>query len=60
MNTHISSDEIKNVLKTNHLFNIVLMSKPHIIKIEEDGLDLFYFSFHFLFYFLFIFWFFYF
>ena len=35
MNTHISSDEIENVLKTNHLFNnIVLMFKSCIIKVS--------------------------
>jgi len=35
MNNQISSDDIKNVLKNNHLFNdIVLISKPCIIKIS--------------------------
>ena len=35
MNNQISSDDIKNVLKNNHLFNdIVLTFKPHIIKIS--------------------------
>ena len=34
-NTHISLDEIRNILKTNYLFNnIVLISKPHIIKVS--------------------------
>ena len=35
MNTCIFLNEIKNILKTNHLFNnIILTSKPHIIKVS--------------------------
>ena len=37
-NSHISSDEIENVLKNNHLFNnIVLASKLHVIKVSPKS-----------------------
>ena len=37
-NSHISSDEVKNILKSNHLFNnIVLASKPYIIKVSPKS-----------------------
>ena len=33
-NLHITSDEIKSIIKVNHIFNnIVLVSKPRIIKV---------------------------
>ena len=35
-NSHISSDEVKRILKNNHIFNdIVLASKPRIVKISS-------------------------
>ena len=38
MNNQISLDNIKNILKNNHLFNdIVLTSKPHIIKVSPKS-----------------------
>jgi len=38
MNTHIFLNEIENVLKTNHLFNnIILTSKPCIIKVSPKS-----------------------
>ena len=37
-NSHISSDEIEDVLKNNHLFNnIILASKPCIIKVSPKS-----------------------
>ena len=37
-NSHISSDEIEDVLKNNHLFNnIILTSKPCIIKVSPKS-----------------------
>ena len=37
-NSHISSDEIEDVLKNNHLFNnIILVSKPCIIKVSPKS-----------------------
>ena len=37
-NNQISLDDIKNVLKNNHLFNdIVLVSKPYIIKVSPKS-----------------------
>ena len=37
-NSHISSDKIEDILKNNHLFNnIVLTSKPHIIKMSPKS-----------------------
>jgi len=37
-NTHIASDEIEEVLKNNHIFNnIILASKPHIIKVSPKS-----------------------
>ena len=37
-NSHILLDEIENVLKKNHLFNnIVLASKPHVIKVSPKS-----------------------
>jgi len=37
-NTHISSEDIKCILKNNHIFNdIVLMSKPCIIKVSPKS-----------------------
>ena len=37
-NSHILLDEIKNVLKNNHLFNnIVLTSKPCVIKVSSKS-----------------------
>jgi len=37
-NSHISSDEVKNILKSNHLFNdIVLAFKPCIIKVSPKS-----------------------
>ena len=38
MNNQISLDDIENILKNNHLFNnIVLISKPHIIKVSSKS-----------------------
>ena len=35
INIHISSDNIENILKSNYLFNnIILTSKPYIIKVS--------------------------
>lgn len=35
MNTCIFLDDIENILKTNHIFNnIILASKPHVIKVS--------------------------
>jgi len=37
-NSHISLDEIKDILKNNHLFNnIILASKPYIIKMSPKS-----------------------
>jgi len=37
-NSHIASDEIEEVLKNNHIFNnIVLASKPHVIKVSPKS-----------------------
>jgi len=37
-NSHISSDDVKSILKSNHIFNdIVLTSKPCIIKVSPKS-----------------------
>ena len=37
-NIWISSDEIKNILKNNHIFNnIILISKPQVIKVSSKS-----------------------
>ena len=37
-NSHIALDEIKEILKNNHIFNnIILTSKPHIIKVSPKS-----------------------
>jgi len=41
-------------LCTHYNWSSYALHKANIVKIEEGGLDLFYFSFHFLFYFQFI------
>ena len=37
------------LLYISSLFGIIIKCHYHIVKIKEDGLDLFYFSFHFYF-----------
>jgi len=37
-NSHFSSDDVKSILRSNHIFNnIVLASRPHIIKVSPKS-----------------------